>query len=259
MSFIAGRNRMIKRGKNTKSDIYYKYAQDAAQPISKRPETIDRRDGEKQKIRRHHFTEKDLVERTQLMKSQGRWIGPFNKWKTYWAITEALYQLGPNRSHLFGAVFVKVEELMKDPASKDSMGRTAWDRFAEKDARNLESGKDVLGRLLDSIRVLQRLGGANPYGLKLAQLGACINVYGTKDEPYIELKIGIPTGHDVCPINEGRSRDYPSSVHAVPSGYKGEGGLHVISLTEIGDPHHATCAPQPMSISQGIDRLTETE
>jgi len=247
---------MIKRGENVKADTYYAHAVEATTPTSQRPDSVTRRDGRSQKVRRHHLTEDVLDRKMVEMKAAGRWIGPFNRWKTYWAITEALYQLGPNESHLFGAVFAKVEELMSDESSRDAKEMTAWARFADKDARNESSGKDVLGRLWDSIRVLQRLGGANPYGLKLAQLGACINIYGDSDEPYIELKIGILAGHDVSPINETRSRRYPRTVASVPSGYKAEGGLHVISLGEIGDPNASSI--QPMTIAQAVEELEQT-
>jgi len=246
----------IKRGRVTESDVYYNHAKDAALSGVERPDSITRRDGNKQKARRHHILEKDLILKTEEMKLKERWIGPCNKWKTYWAIIESLYQLGPNQQHLFGAVFIKIEELMDDEASRDSSERTAWQRFADKDSRNNTSGKDALGRIWDSIKVLQRLGGANPYGLKLAQLGACINIYGKKDKPYIELRIGIPAGSDITPINEIRSRDYPRSITSVPSGYKAEGGLHVIDLTEIGDP----CSPsiQPLTIAQAAEKLEQS-
>ena len=245
----------IKRGRVTESVVYYNHATEAALAGSERPESVTRRDGSKQKARRHHIMEADLIKKTEQMKLQERWIGPCNKWKTYWAIIEALYQLGPNEKHLFGAVFIKIQELMDDPASNDSSERTAWQRFADKSSRNDTSGKDPLGRIWDSIKVLQRLGGANPYGLKLAQLGACINIYGDKNKPYIELKIGIPAGYDVIPINEIRSRDYPRSVVSVPSGYKAEGGLHVIDLEEIGETSAMT--PQVTTIGQAVDKIEQ--
>jgi hypothetical protein len=78
-------------------------------------------------------------------------------------LIEAAASLGANKWHPFPAIQHRVESLMGD----------AWEAFASKPARNAATGKDVAGRLLQSLMVLQRV---RDYGKKLAQMGAVIDL-----------------------------------------------------------------------------------
>ena len=116
--------------------------------------------------------------------------------------------------------------------------------------------RDAFDRIMQNIRVLQRLGGANPYGLKLAQVGACINVYGTKSKPYVELQIGIRSGEDVAPVNEARERNYPKSISAVSSGFMPGDETYVVdwlSLDKLAAP--STLADAVAEAEQDVDGL----
>jgi len=228
----------IKKG-DLDRDTYYAHAKEADAPAKQRPESVDGRNGGKKKLRRHHLTRAQMDSLLEAMKQKERWLCPFNPPKAYWGLVEALYQLGPNKRHLFGEVYAKMREIMSEDEYKDAAGRTAWEKFEGKSNRSCTTGKDAFDRIMQNIRVLQRLGGANPYGLKLAQVGACINVYGTKSKPYVELRIGIRSGDDVSPVNEARERNYPKSVSAVSSGFMPGDETYVVdwlSLDKLAAP-----------------------
>ncbi len=245
----------IKKGE-LNCETYYAHAKEADAPAKQRPESVVARHGGKQKIRRHHLTRAQMDSLMEAMKQQNRWLCPFNPPKAYWGLVEALYQLGPNKRHLFGAVYAKMQEIMSKDEYRDAAGRTAWEKFEGKSNRSPSTGKDAFDRIMQNIRVLQRLGGANPYGLKLAQVGACINVYGTKSKPYVELQIGIRSGEDVAPVNEARERNYPKSISAVSSGFMPGDETYVVdwlSLDKLAAP--STLADAVAEAEQDVDGL----
>jgi hypothetical protein len=107
---------------------------------------------------------------------------------------------------------------MSEKDSVDKSGQTAWERFRDKKSRSKKSGLDYHGRLQQNLHVLQRLGGDHPYGLKLAQLGCCIDIIkGESGQQLVKLRTQIRKGEDVRPVNEFKVRNYPCSVESVPS------------------------------------------
>ena len=88
----------------------------------------------------------------------GKFPNPYRG--SYGAIVAALTELGLNEAHPFAEIHATIQKQMGEK----------WDAFASKAARN-QNGKDVDGRLLANVQVLQR---RKDYGLKLTQLGAGI-------------------------------------------------------------------------------------
>lgn len=242
----------IKKG-DIDRETYYSHAGEADMPIRQRPESVEGRGGDKRKLRRHHMFRGQMDQLVERMREQGRWVCPFNPPKAYWGVVEALYQLGPNKRHLFGEVYAKMREVMSQDQYKDAAGRTPWEKFDGKLNRSSTTGKDSFDRIMQNMRVLQRLGGENPYGLKLAQVGACINLYGTKSKPFVELRIGIPSGDDVSPVNDARERNYPKSVYAVPSGFMPDGEVYVVDWLSIDE------LAKPSSLLDEVDRVEELD
>jgi hypothetical protein len=92
----------------------------------------------------------------------------------YGALVAALAALGLNKWHSFSEVKAAV---------KKNMGEN-WEAFQAKAARNKETGKDVDGRLLQNLTVLQRV---NDYGKKLLQVNAVIDLKREGKEVQVRL------------------------------------------------------------------------
>ena len=113
----------------------------------------------------------------------------------YYGCIQSLYLLGCNDWHKFLPIYKKIEKVMSVAENGD--GLTAWDRFQGKqprivDNQSVMTAKDCKGRIEQNMRVLQRLGGLHPYGMKLAQVGSCVDVRRLKDGKYeYRLRTGI--------------------------------------------------------------------
>lgn len=200
--------------------LYLDQAHLANVPVSQRVEVPNGRQGANRKVRRHHLLPAKVLSLRQEMTNKGRFISPYGANRLYSLIVDSLIGLGENEAHNIGAVFKKFREIASDQATiKKQM--TAWDRFTNKKARNELTHRDALARFCANIEVLQRLGGNHPYGLKLAQLGACIDILVDKNNKeilFVKLRTNIPEGSDVSPINENRKRQYTKTCNAVKSG-----------------------------------------
>lgn len=146
-------------------------------PNNKRRELAIGRDGTKIRPRKYHLSEKEVeVLKTQL--EQGDKLpNPHNKGFYHYFI-ETMKGLGLNRNHSIPVVHAKFKEIAGNAGTKDGDGKTFWQRWSKKEARNEETGKDWTGRFATNVEVLQRMGGFAPYGLRLLQVGTL--VMGTK-------------------------------------------------------------------------------
>lgn len=201
-----------------KTKTYYDHSKEAVKPIAQRKATIEGRGGDLRTVRRHHLDPTLQQNLLDKMTSEGKFVSPYKTYKGYWGATEALARLGTNQFHPMSEVIKSFQECMSDEASKNKHGQTAWDQFKNKKPRSKKRGLDYLGRLLQNIAVLQRIGGDDPYGLKLVQVGACIDIKADEHgSPLVCLRTDIPEGEPVAPINEMKKRDCPRSVESVPS------------------------------------------
>jgi hypothetical protein len=212
---------------------YEDHAAEAALPIAERPESVRKRDGTMTRVRRHHMSMDDQAEYRKLSAEAGRFIAPYRRGGGYWGIIETLSLLGENQEHSFGAFWTKFMEVMSADDLKDKSGRTPWESFSGRPLRSETTGRNVIDKVHQNIRVLQRLGGANPYGLKLAQMNACIDVLGSKTDMRLKLRTQIADGETVLPVREVREREFvPSTV--VPAGYcvaEGVGDTRSVAVT----------------------------
>lgn len=83
---------------------------------------------------------------------------PYRVGGSYWASVDALTSLGIGQMHPFAEIV---------PAVRKAMGEK-WKAFADKDARNDETGKDAEHRALQNLSVLTR---KKDYGKPLREIG----------------------------------------------------------------------------------------
>lgn len=183
---------------------------EASKPIVERQACFAARGGKMKAPRRHHLTPSKQVALLQQIENEGRFVSPFTRYGAYDGVVESLVRLGENESHLFGDVVEEIEKYLSEEASRGKSQRTAWEKFRDRRPRSETSAKDCPGRIMQNILVLQRIGGADPYALKLSQLGACIDVLKSPEgAPFIRLRTGIASGGHVVPINEMKKRKCP--------------------------------------------------
>lgn len=211
------RNEMsIKPGQSRTT--YYDFVGEAQKPISERKATVTGRSGALRPIRRHHLDETPQIELLKKMEAEKRFISPYKAPGGYWGATEALSKLGVNEFHPIADVLKSMQDVMSAAETKDQTGKTAWERFKDKRPRSRKNGLDWFGRVLQNLNVLQRIGGDDPYGLKLVQVGACVDLKADEHgSPMARLRTGIPKGEAVIPLNELKERHCARSVESVPS------------------------------------------
>lgn len=165
---------------------------EADKPQADRSETVQKRDGTMARVRRHHLKDERITELRQQSAAEGRFISPYRQGSAYGSIVTALSLLGENQEHEFPVFWRKLMEVMDDEALKDiKTGMTPWAKFMGREQRSSTTGKTPVEKTIQNLTVLQRLGGANPYGYKLAQMGACIDMFGSASSPRIMLRTGI--------------------------------------------------------------------
>ena len=181
--------------------------------FGERQEITNRR-GNVVKPRKYHMTD------DQLSKGRSRWLESiadvpteikqkahsdfFNPYRAnggYYGGVQALYLLGANEWHAFGAVRGKMQEDMSTRKSASNR-HNSWEKFAYRGPREgATSTKDLMGRIIDNFRTLQRLGGVHPYGYKLKQLLTTIDVRREADGIwYFRLNTSWTNIEDVAPL-----------------------------------------------------------
>ncbi|MBT6049178.1 MAG: hypothetical protein HOG49_20475 [Candidatus Scalindua sp.] len=172
-------------------------------PVAERREIIPGRkiDGEVQmrKARRYALKPGELKELRK--EAGGDFPNPFRSGGVYHGAVQALINLGLDKAHTFAQFKAEMKKVM---SKIERQGTDAWSLFAnrapKKDAKN---PKDLDGRIMQTVTVLQRLGGNHKYGLKLAQLKSCIDVLAGKDEqPLYMLHTGFKEARNVKPTND---------------------------------------------------------
>ena len=181
--------------------------------LGERKEIVNRR-GNIVKPRKYHMTE------DQLSKGRKRWsesikdvsdeikqkvhadfFNPYRANGSTYGGVQALYLLGANEWHSFGSVRGKMQEDMSSRKSSTNK-YNSWEMFAYRGAREgAASTKDLMGRIVQNFRTLQRLGGVHPYGYKLKQLLATVDVRREADGIwYFRLNTSWTSIDDVAPF-----------------------------------------------------------
>ena len=147
-----------------------------AKPLKKRQLLAIGRGGKKVLPRGYSLDEADIAVYKEQFKNGDKVPNPFNKGSQYY-ILEAMKSLGVNKNHSWARF---MEEFVKLAGSADTKkdGKTYLQTFKAKAPRNEETGLDWKGRVEQTFKVMQRLGGFHPYGQKLIDIGT--EVLGTK-------------------------------------------------------------------------------
>ena len=158
-------------------------------------------------IRKHHLTDDEIISTRNkfklLIKDVPKEIKDkagmhfFNPYRTkgiYFIQIQALYLLGANEWHSYIEVKNKIREYAsKIILVKRENGKVrktdVWTEFNEKTSRNNSiTSKDIYGRITENMLLLQRLNKLNPYGYKLKQAHAAIDI---KIVPHNNLPNGL--------------------------------------------------------------------
>lgn len=171
------------------------------------------RNGAKVEVRNYTLDDAEEVPALKEAHTNGDKLpNPFNAGFQHYLL-ETMKKLGLNKNHSMDVVLAKFKEITSDAETKNKDGKTFWQTWSKKEPRN-KNGRDMIGRFEQNIQVYQRLGGCNPCGRKLLQLGT--KVLGTKGVVY-DVVIGslkkpmirLNTDSDK-PVNETK-RSYKTS------------------------------------------------
>lgn len=199
--------------------LYMDVASKANAPLNKREKCAVGRRGKQKIPRRYHLMGDELIALKNEIQEKGRFVSPYGAGRLYTFIIESLVALGTGKAHPIGSVYSKFKELASDKSTKKEDGSTLWDRYSKKEPRNPKTARGPLAKFIQNIEVMQRLGGSHPYAFKLAQLGACIDIFVESSKSMkVLLRIGIPVGDPVRPVNMNRKRAYRKTVDQIPSG-----------------------------------------
>mgnify|MGYP005826691715 CR=1 FL=1 len=179
-------------------DVYVNFRKEAELPLRLRGRTVIGRDGDVVP-RRHHLNYKALYSHGKAL-NEGYFCIPYRKGIRS-SFIAALFDLGVNAPHCIKTVIVLMKTLASSNHFRNSKGQTALQVLF---ARSGKMSDEELGdKLIAEICELQRLTGMHPYGLKLAQIGFCIDVIRPNGKDlFIRLKGGIKD--QVIPVNQTR-------------------------------------------------------
>jgi len=121
-------------------------------------------------------------------KAGKRFMNTYREAGIYYGCIQSLYLLGSNEWHDFLPILKKLQ-----------VGRFSSKCPRMVDNQVVMTARDLKGRIEQNMRVLQRLGGLHPYGLKLMQVGSCIDVRRTKEGKY-EYRLRTNISGDIVPI-----------------------------------------------------------
>lgn len=142
--------------------------------------------------RKYHMTDKDMQnlrskfeeevkdDSDGIKKLAGeRFFNPLRRGGIYYGSVQALYLLGCNKWHSLPDFIDKIREVTTKIIGKD--GKSSWEKFNNRTPRRVgnspvSSAKDESGRVQQNMRTLQRLGGYHPYGHKLRQVLASVDI-----------------------------------------------------------------------------------
>jgi len=148
-------------------------------------------------LRKYHLTEDEL---NKIQTVSDKFPNPFIRKGIYKTIIDALIELGVDEWHSFKTLKDKIKIVMS--AIKSPCGKTMWDRFENKPPRNLKTAKDINGRIMENILVLQRLGGLNCYGYKLKQLKSAVDIKLDNGIYKVRLNTKFESEDDVAPYRK---------------------------------------------------------
>ncbi len=194
------------RNKNSYADIICetnKRSKDRSKVVDSKGKKVD--------PRKYHLSEEDAKTLKEQQRKTGKFANPYRRDGVYYNFIQALINLGENKSHRFIDVKNEMKRIMDQKTNKN--GENLWIKFRDKkpSKKSELSQWDVNTRIENTAKILQRLGGYHPYGYKLKQLNACIDLLpGTdsllKNKFNIRLNTSFSCPADVKPVKPASSR-----------------------------------------------------
>lgn len=164
-------------------------------------------------VRAYHIDDQKLNEMKMSYNETGIFPIPYRQGGIYHATIQSLINLGPNKWHSFICLKQQIMKVMK--SNFISENETSWDKFCNKISFNgkTKAQWDINTRIQSTIKIMQRLGGLNPYGYKLRQLNACIDLSVSTDaiikKPNVRLNTLFDNFQSVSPLktpHKGKGR-----------------------------------------------------
>ncbi len=184
------------------------------------------------KIRKYHLTDEEIL------RSRAKWekeVQPidsrikaeagdvfFNPYRLgiYYYQIQTLYLLGANQWHSLTDIVNKLERYTSQIPLKISIVKskgyhTAWDKFRGKSSRSwAERSKDYIGRIQENYIMLQRLSMMHPYGYKLHQVHAALDIKrmsreGFEQGVYLYRLSTYKYQHEALPIKDFSEFTFP--------------------------------------------------
>ena len=122
---------------------------------------------------------------------------PFRRGSVAWATVKALMTLGAGKAHPYHKVKKQIKFHMVSVAREET---NSWDTFKNHKPKNPKTAKDANGRIINSIRLHQKITGSHKSGQKLADKKACFDLLMKGDKPMLRLRVNIKG--EIKPIDE---------------------------------------------------------
>ncbi len=178
--------------------------QEAEKPFKKRQKFIHPVTGKSVVPRRYHLQSQELNRLWDSRISTKKFPNPSSRHGIYWGFIEGMIELGTDSWHSFPDVKRSIERCMRRVKRNE---KCAWEEFVSKKSKNYLCAKDLNGRIMETARMLQRLKGRNPYGEKLRQLRACIDItFSSIGLPFYRLNTSFEDYNDVKPYRKSRRK-----------------------------------------------------
>lgn len=153
---------------------YNQIRSEAEKPEKYREKLVKTNRGNIRKPRRYHMDDNKAKEMRAKFQKTGIFQNPYRKGGLYHGFVQSLISLGIDKEHDFSSVKHEMEKLLSSEVNVKN--KNLWDVFANRKSRNSLSGKDINGRIIENATILQRLNGLHPFGEKLRQLNACVDI-----------------------------------------------------------------------------------
>jgi hypothetical protein len=228
------------------TDVVKQYSdikESVEQTFRERADIMNRR-GKVVVPRKYHMTEEQFIKTLEgwservvdvspeiMGKAGTEFFNPYRANGAFYGGIQALFLLGANEWHQYGAVRGKMQEDMgtrKSPTNK----KNSWEMFALRSAREgAVSTKDLMGRIVHNFRTLQRLGGLSPYGFKLRQTMATVDVKRAVDGRwFFRLNTSWTSYESIKPFYD--ISEFTGGVKKGPKGKKVEDRI-ITSVDEV--------------------------
>lgn len=178
--------------------------QETEKPFKQRKKVLHPITGKMVVPRRYHLQSQELDQMWNSYKKTEKFPNPYSRHGIYWGFVEALIELGENSWWDFPKVKHRIEKCMSEVKRNE---KSAWEEFVSKKSKNYLCAKDLNGRIMETARMLQRVKGRNPYGEKLRQLKACVDItFNSMGLPFYRLNTSFVDYNDVEPYRKSRRR-----------------------------------------------------